>query len=109
MASSNTIPPGHYFDSLARSYARQTGNSTRAAFALSLDAIASSITPSSVIHDNAGGLSTATSVIVESRTSASHNNVPEILITDKNSAMVAAARETFNALAPKITAAELDS
>lgn len=103
MSSAN--PPTEYFTSLARNYARQTGNSTRDLFALSFPLIEPLITPSSIIHDNAGGVGTATSVILENFPSSP---IPEIMITDNNPAMIAAARDTFKDL-EKITAIEMDS
>lgn len=109
MSSSNANPPPEYFTSLARNYARQTGNSTRAIFASSLDLIASSITSSAVIHDNAGGVGTATSVILDSFVSTSQDGIPEVLITDNSPAMVAAACEAFKGLSPRITAVQIDS
>lgn len=109
MASPNANPPSQYFTSLARNYARQTGNSTRALFALSFDPDALSITPSSIIHDNAGGVGTATSVILDSIAPTCGDDIPEVLITDNNPAMISAARETFKNFGSKITASEIDS
>jgi ubiquinone/menaquinone biosynthesis C-methylase UbiE len=103
MSSAN--PPSEYFTSLARNYAHQTGNSTRDLFALSYPLIEPQITPSSIIHDNAGGVGTAASVIVENFASTS---IPEMMITDNNPAMIAAARDTFKDH-EKITAIEMDS
>lgn len=103
MATAN--PPNQYFTSLSRNYALQTGNSTRDLFALSFNSIASSITSSSTIHDNAGGVGTATTVILNE----SRNAIPEVLITDNNPAMVAAARDAFGDLESKVTAVEMDS
>jgi ubiquinone/menaquinone biosynthesis C-methylase UbiE len=109
MAAVNANPPAQYFASLSRNYGRQTGNSTRAVFASILGRISPSITSSSVIHDNAGGVGTVTSVILDSLTSTSPDDVPEVLITDNNPGMIAAAKEAFRDMKSKITATEADS
>jgi ubiquinone/menaquinone biosynthesis C-methylase UbiE len=109
MAAVNANPPAQYFTSLSRNYGRQTGNSTRAVFATILGRIFPSITSSSVIHDNAGGVGTVTSVILDSLTPTSPDDVPEVLITDNNPGMIAAAKEVFRDMKSKITATEADS
>ncbi|KAJ5381889.1 uncharacterized protein N7496_004317 [Penicillium cataractarum] len=109
MAAAHTIPPAQFFTSLAQNYGRQTGNSTRALFAAIVGRIAPAITSSSVIHDNAGGVGTATSVILDNLAPTSSDDIPEVLITDNNSAMIAAANETFRNIGSKITAVEADS
>jgi ubiquinone/menaquinone biosynthesis C-methylase UbiE len=109
MAALNANPPAQYFTSLSRSYSRQTGNSTRALFASVLGRISPSITSSSVIHDNAGGVGTATSVILDSLTPTSPDDVPEVLITDNNPGMIVAAKEAFRGLSSRVTATEADS
>ncbi|KAJ5177171.1 uncharacterized protein N7482_003048 [Penicillium canariense] len=106
MASMDKNPPSQYFTSLSRNYSRQTGNSTRAIFASSLGLIVPSITSSSVVHDNAGGVGTATSVILDS---LDQNELPEVLITDNNPGMVAAATDTFKDMNTRITATVMDS
>lgn len=109
MAANKEAPPSQYFTTLARSYASQTGNSTHAMFASSLDLIIPPIVSSSVIHDNAGGVGTATSVIFEKLAATFHDGIPEVLITDNNPAMIAAARDAFRDHSSRITAAEMDS
>lgn len=109
MASANTIPPSQFFTSLARNYGRQTGNSTHVLFATIAGRIAPAITSYSVIHDNAGGVGTATSVILDNLAPAFPDDIPEVLITDNNPAMIAAANETFRDMSSKITAVEADS
>ncbi|GAB1315507.1 S-adenosyl-L-methionine-dependent methyltransferase [Madurella fahalii] len=102
------IPSAKFFSSLAATYAKQTGNSTRDIFVSSLDAITSlhPITPSSRIHDNAAGPGTAASVLASTFPAAS---LPEIVITDSVPAMVSAARDAFASLSPAVTAQEMDS
>ncbi|OAQ72819.1 hypothetical protein VFPPC_00687 [Pochonia chlamydosporia 170] len=104
MASS--FPQAEFFNRMAVNYARQTGNSTAVLFLSSWDDINAlkPITSTSVIHDNAGGRGTATSVIVEKF----EPNIPEILITDNNGIMVAVASDAF-AAHPSITAQQMDS
>ena len=104
--ASSAIPPAQYFTALAANYTRQTGDATRIIFLDTWGDIAEAlpITGSSVVHDNAGGVGTATSVIVDKLPDA----VPEVLITDKNPGMVAAARDAFREF-PSITAEEMDS
>ncbi|OOQ89067.1 hypothetical protein PEBR_10488 [Penicillium brasilianum] len=109
MAAADAIPPAQYFTSLSRNYSRQTGNSTRALFASVVGRITPAITPSSVIHDNAGGVGTATSVILDNLAPTSPDDIPEVLITDNNPAMIAAASENFKEMNSRITAAEADS
>ncbi len=106
MASPQDIPPPEYFTALARGYARQTGRAKESIFASCFEEIKPSITASSVIHDNAGGVGTATAVIL-SRLGG--DAVPEVLITDNNAGMIAAAKEGFKAHSSRITAAEMDS
>jgi ubiquinone/menaquinone biosynthesis C-methylase UbiE len=109
MAAVNANPPAQYFTSLSRNYCRQTGNSTRAIFASILGRISPSIASSSAIHDNAGGVGTATSVILEDLAPTSPDDIPEVLITDNNPGMIAAAKEAFRDISSRITATEADS
>jgi ubiquinone/menaquinone biosynthesis C-methylase UbiE len=102
---SKGVPFREYFSALASTYAKQTGNSTRNMFAVSLGDITAAlpIMSGSRIHDNAAGPGTATSVLISSLP-ATLSSV-EILITDDNPAMVAAAREAF----PTIQVQQMDS
>lgn len=102
------LPFPEYFSELASNYARQTGNSTRYLFNASFDDITAAlpITKDSVIHDNAAGPGTATSVIVDKIPTKSE--VPEVLITDFVPPMVAGARQSFEAW-PQIRAQKIDS
>ena len=91
------IPTPKYFTSLAATYARQTGNATHDIFFTSLPAITAlaPITSTSSIHDNAAGPGTATSALLPYLSTLPNPPTPQILITDNNPAMVAAAREAF--------------
>ncbi|KAF7560789.1 hypothetical protein G7046_g3359 [Stylonectria norvegica] len=102
------LPFPEYFSALAANYAQSTGNSTRNAFAAVFDDIQAlvPITKASVVHDNAAGPGTATSVLVDRLDQ--DDKLPQILITDNVPAMDAAARETFQAW-PRITASLMDS
>ncbi|KAK5011668.1 hypothetical protein LTR28_009403 [Elasticomyces elasticus] len=53
-----------YFKKLSADYARQTGNSTRKVIERILQELQPSVTPSSIIHDNACGPGTATTAII---------------------------------------------
>lgn len=109
MAAANANPPAQYFTSLARNYGRQTGNSTRALFSSIYGRIKPTIISSSVVHDNAGGVGTATSVILDNLAPTSRDDTPEILITDNNPGMIAAAKEAFREMNAKTTVIEADS
>jgi SAM-dependent methyltransferase len=102
----SAVPPPEYFNTLAANYSRQTGDSTSAIFLSSWDDITAlkPITSTSVIHDNAAGVGTATSVIVHKLSP----HVPEILATDNNPGMAAAAAHAFTQY-PSVTTKELDS
>ncbi|CAM1507447.1 Fc.00g070880.m01.CDS01 [Cosmosporella sp. VM-42] len=105
---SGSLPFPEYFSALAANYARQTGNSTRSVFSASFDDFVKllPVTKDSVIHDNAAGPGTATSVIVD-RFGAGVE-LPKIFVSDNVPAMVSAAKDTFAAW-PNITTKVLDS
>ncbi|KAJ3463276.1 hypothetical protein MRS44_008062 [Fusarium solani] len=93
-SQSKSLPFPGYFSALAANYAQQTGNSTRTAFNLVFDDFNAiePITKDSVVHDNAAGPGTATSVLVD-RLPAS--DLPHILVTDNVPPMVQAAKDSF--------------
>ena len=105
MASDSTTKPHpslpfpEYFTQLASNYPRHTGNTTRTLFQSALTSISlpSLTSPSVVIHDNAAGPGTATSVIVEQhfQQDADPKSNPKILITDSVPAMIAQASSIF--------------
>lgn len=102
------LPFPEYFSVLAGNYARQTGNSTRRLFDASFDDINAllPITKDSVIHDNAAGPGTATSVIVDKF--SAEPGLPKILVTDNVPPMVTAAKDSFQGW-PEIETQVVDS
>ncbi|KAM0432316.1 hypothetical protein ACHAPT_004856 [Fusarium lateritium] len=106
-SQSKSLPFPGYFSALAGNYAQQTGNSTRNVFALSFDDIQAikPITKGSLVHDNAAGPGTATSVIVDKLPS---DELPAILVTDNVPPMVQGAKDSFAAW-PRIETRVLDS
>lgn len=106
-SQSKGLPFPEWFSALAANYAQQTGNSTRNAFDLLLDDINAiePITGGSVVHDNAAGPGTATSVLVER---LPPDDLPRILVTDNVPPMVQAAKDSFSAW-PTIETRLLDS
>lgn len=111
-ATGSTIAPfPKYFTALAANYTKQTGNSTRDIFAQALEDITAltPITPGSVIHDNAAGPGTATSVLFD-RIPA--ETTYSVTTTDNAPAMVAAARDSLAPITPPtvtFTTQEMDS
>ncbi|KAF4963763.1 hypothetical protein FSARC_8246 [Fusarium sarcochroum] len=106
-SQSKSLPFPEYFSALAANYAQQTGNSTRTVFELSFDDV-QAIKPfnkDSVVHDNAAGPGTATSVIVDK---LSADELPKILVTDNVPPMIQGAKDTF-ASWPQIETKVLDS
>ena len=103
-----SAPPSQYFTSLAANYARQTGDSTRLALRAAWPSIQTvkPITSASAVHDNAAGPGTATSVLLDNLPAGT--SAPEILITDNNPAMVAAAKKDF-ASCDSVTCREMDA
>ncbi|KAM5352638.1 hypothetical protein ACJ41O_005360 [Fusarium nematophilum] len=106
-SQSSGLPFPEWFSLLAANYAQQTGNSTRRMFALSLPDIQalSPITGDSLIHDNAAGPGTATSVIVDK---FPPEDLPSILVTDNVPPMVQGAKDTFAGW-PTVESRVLDS
>lgn len=106
-SQSKSLPFPEYFSALAANYAQQTGNSTRTAFNLVFDDLNAiePITKDSVVHDNAAGPGTATSVLVD-RLPA--DGLPHILVTDNVPPMVQAAKDSFTSW-PTIETRVLDS
>ncbi|KAJ4313206.1 hypothetical protein N0V84_009532 [Fusarium piperis] len=104
---SKSLPFPEFFSALAANYAQQTGNATRNAFNLLFDDFHAikPITKDSVVHDNAAGPGTATSVLVDR---LPPDDLPRILVTDNVPPMVQAARESFAAW-PTIETRVLDS
>ena len=102
------LPFPEYFSALAGNYAKQTGNTTRQLFDASFDDINAvlPITKDSIVHDNAAGPGTATSILVD-RLSADPG-VPKILVTDNVPPMVMGATDSFKVW-PQIEAKVLDS
>jgi ubiquinone/menaquinone biosynthesis C-methylase UbiE len=90
-ASASSTGPSNlpnYFKYLAQVYPRQTGNSTLNLFSQLTDGLAP-ISSTSVVHDNASGPGTATSVIMKDIQPDAH---PTIVATDMVPAMI----EVFN-------------
>ncbi|KAJ3541889.1 hypothetical protein NM208_g4386 [Fusarium decemcellulare] len=106
-SQSKSLPFPEYFSAFAANYAKQTGNSTARMFAQSWDNIqaASPITKDSVVHDNAAGPGTATSIIVDKLPA---DELPSVLVTDNVPPMVKGAEDSFASL-PKIETRVLDS
>ncbi len=106
-SQSKGLPFKQYFSALAVNYAKQTGDSTRSVFELSFDGIqaVSPITKDSIVHDNAAGPGTATSVLVDK---FPKDELPTILVTDNVPQMVQGAKDSFPSL-PSIEVRELDA
>lgn len=106
-SQSKDLPFPKYFSALAANYAQHTGDSTRRMFELSFDDIQaiSPITKDSIVHDNAAGPGTATSILVEKFPAG---ELPAILITDNVPPMIQGAKESF-ASWPRIETRLLDS
>jgi ubiquinone/menaquinone biosynthesis C-methylase UbiE len=99
-----SLPFPAYFTALAQTYAKQTGNSTRNLFELAFNDIQAiaPITESSVVHDNAAGPGTASSVVLD------HLPGTTVIVTDNVSAMVTAARDSLASF-PAVTVQEVDA
>ena len=106
-SQSEGLPFPKYFSALAANYAQHTGNSTRRSFELAFNDIqaAKPITKESLVHDNAAGPGTATSVLVDK---FSRDELPKILVTDNVPPMIQGAKETFSGW-PQIEARLADS
>jgi ubiquinone/menaquinone biosynthesis C-methylase UbiE len=94
-ASASSTGPSNlpnYFKNLAQVYPRQTGNSTLNLFAQLTDRLAP-ISSTSVVHDNASGPGTATSVIMKDIQPDAH---PTIVATDMVPAMIEAFNSTVS-------------
>lgn len=102
---STSISFPEYFTALAKDYARQTGNSTHDLFRAALDELSKFITPESIIHDNAAGPGTATSVLLEKY---GPSDLPTTLVTDFNAAMISEAQTMYRPVG-KVTAEVMDS
>ncbi|CZT51467.1 uncharacterized protein RSE6_12614 [Rhynchosporium secalis] len=81
-----------YFNKLSKTYALETGNATLNLFATLVSHLAP-ITPNSIIHDNASGPGTATSVILANLPHGSE--CPKFIATDMVPAMIDAFRSCF--------------
>jgi ubiquinone/menaquinone biosynthesis C-methylase UbiE len=110
MADSNKPSTGpsslpQYFNKLSQIYPRQTGNSTLNLFAQITDHIAP-ISSSSVIHDNACGPGTASSIILKT---LSLDAQPKIIGTDMVPAMIDAFNSAPNTNPGKMTGVVMKS
>ncbi|RSL89642.1 hypothetical protein CDV31_015836 [Fusarium ambrosium] len=106
-SQSKGLPFPDYFSALAANYAQQTGNATRTAFNQVFNDFHAiePITKDSVVHDNAAGPGTATSVLVDRLPAG---DLPQILVTDNVPPMVQAAKDSFTAW-PTVETRVLDS
>ncbi|RMJ19258.1 hypothetical protein CDV36_001103 [Fusarium kuroshium] len=106
-SQSKSLPFPDYFSALAANYAQQTGNATRTAFNQVFNDFHAiePITKDSVVHDNAAGPGTATSVLVDRLPAG---DLPQILVTDNVPPMVQAAKDSFTTW-PTIETRVLDS
>lgn len=104
---SEGLPFPKYFSAIAANYAQHTGDSTRRTFEQAFDDIQAinPITKKSLVHDNAAGPGTATSVLVDKIPA---DELPTILVTDNVDPMVQAAKDSFSAW-PNIEARLADS
>ena len=101
-----TIDFPKYFSQLSKIYDRQTGGTTRTNFAQLLPYIHPTIKSSSIIHDNASGPGTATSVILVQ----AGLNFPQVEGTDSVSDMVTAFQDNIkNNSWANVTATAMDS
>ncbi len=92
----------HYFNKFSQIYARQSGNSTLNLFS-SITSHLAPISAQSVLHDNASGPGTATSVILRD---LSEDAYPKVIATDMVPAMIDAFNSTIvepNAALDKFT------
>ncbi|RSM09491.1 hypothetical protein CEP52_004103 [Fusarium oligoseptatum] len=106
-SQSKSLPFPDYFSALAANYAQQTGNATRTAFNQVFNDFHAiePVTKDSVVHDNAAGPGTATSVLVDRLPAG---DLPQILVTDNVPPMVQAAKDSFTAW-PTVETRVLDS